>query len=58
MIENDGKENIMNKKRIYKVAVAFLLIALFAVGMVGCASDDCSACGGSGYYQKKDCPFC
>ena len=38
------------------VLMLFTTIATFS----GCGSndDDCFICGGSGYYQKKDCPGC
>lgn len=43
-----------------KRLLALLLAIVMVVGMMGCAgdSDSCPICGGSGYYQKKDCPGC
>ena len=46
------------KKIISLILLVFMLVG---VGMVltSCLdNDDCSICGGSGYYQKKFCPGC
>lgn len=46
------------KKMICLVAV-ILLLATSATLLAGCVDNtDCPICGGSGYYQKKDCPGC
>ena len=46
----------MNKK----LFAIILAVAMLATCLVGCGGndDDCPICGGSGYYQKKDCPGC
>lgn len=45
------------KKILGIILLAIMLLSCIA--MTGCdGDDDCSVCGGSGYYQKKDCPFC
>lgn len=39
--------------------ILILLSVLTCFFAVGCNSEDeCEACGGTGYFQKKDCPFC
>ena len=46
-------------KRFLTILLVALMIATGCVGLVGCGEDDgCFICGGSGYYQKKDCPGC
>ena len=45
------------KKIIIVVLVIVALVSCLALSGCG-GDDDCFACGGSGYYQKKDCPFC
>ena len=45
-------------KRILSFFLMMILL-LSCLILSGCDEDDhCSVCGGSGYYQKKDCPFC
>ena len=48
------------KKMKKVISVILIVVALFScLALSGCGGDDdCFACGGSGYYQKKDCPFC
>ncbi len=46
------------KKTISLIIAVFLLIISVFLFTSCEAEDDCFACGGSGYYQKKDCPFC
>ena len=44
----------------------FISILLIVITLLSCSicltacggDDDCPICGGSGYYQKKDCPGC
>ena len=50
----------MKNKNIAKRFLAVLLSVIFIFSMIGCggSDDECSICGGSGYYQKKDCPGC
>ena len=46
-------------KRAISLIIVVLLLLTSVFAFTGCESDDnCFACGGSGYYQKKDCPFC
>ncbi len=46
-------------KKVISILLIVLLLAISAISLTGCGGDDdCFACGGSGYYQKKDCPFC
>ena len=46
-------------KKIICMALVLFLLVLSTVGFVSCTDDDeCMICGGSGYYQKKDCPGC
>ena len=47
-------------KNLKKVIAVILSVVLVMSIMVGCSGsdDDCPICGGSGYYQKKDCPGC
>ncbi|MBO5925857.1 MAG: hypothetical protein J6Q52_06365 [Clostridia bacterium] len=43
------------------VTVIMLVITMFlcSFSIMGCSDkDNCIICGGSGYYQKKDCPGC
>ena len=48
------------KKNIIKSIVSIVLAFAISLTLIGCTggSDDCYICGGSGYYQKKDCPGC
>ena len=48
------------KKMKKLISIILVVVALFScLALSGCGGDDdCFACGGSGYYQKKDCPFC
>lgn len=45
-----------------KKVVIFVLVACLSLVMVACdgssKSNKCGICGGTGYYQKKDCPGC
>ena len=45
-----------------KKVVTVLSLILVIVGsllLVGCSHDnECGACNGTGYYQKKKCPIC
>lgn len=47
-------------KRIISLLLAIMLLITFSFVLTGCDDDDdkCPICGGSGYYQKKDCPGC
>lgn len=46
------------KKAMVLILSAVYLLA-FAFFLTACDDDsDCPYCGGSGYYQKKDCPGC
>lgn len=46
-------------KRFISLILVVLLIATSAFTLTACDDDDdCPICGGSGYYQKKDCPGC
>ena len=46
-------------KRLLTITMAIITILVCSLSIVGCgSSDDCFICGGSGYYQKKDCPGC
>ena len=45
-------------KRILTIILVVLMIVTCCVGLTACGDDDCFICGGSGYYQKKDCPGC
>ena len=46
-------------KKIISLIIACLLIMSVACSLISCDNDDdCPACGGTGYYQKKDCPLC
>lgn len=50
----------MKRTVICRVISLFLILAI-SLTLIGCADnsdDDCFICGGSGYYQKKDCPGC
>ena len=44
------------------IAIVMIVITLLssAICITSCTDndDDCPICGGSGYYQKKDCPGC
>ncbi len=44
------------------IALVMIIVTLFvcSVCLTGCINSDneCIICGGSGYYQKKDCPGC
>ena len=44
------------KKAICVVLAAVALLSCLILS--GCDDEKCPACHGSGYYQKKDCPFC
>ena len=50
----------MKRRTLSVRLLAVVLLAALSLGLVGCGggSDDCYICGGSGYYQKKDCPGC
>lgn len=46
-------------KKITKRMIAILLVVTMMCTISACGgSDECSMCGGTGYYQKKDCPAC
>ena len=47
------------RKILSVILVVFMIIAC-CVGFTACSDsdDECFICGGSGYYQKKDCPGC
>ncbi len=46
-------------KKVVSILLIVLLLITSAISLTGCGDDDsCMACGGSGYYQKKDCPLC
>ena len=45
-------------KKIICMALVLVLLLLSTVAFVSCTDDECMICGGSGYYQKKDCPGC
>ena len=42
------------------ICMILIAISLFSCTLClsACEDDDCFICGGSGYYQKKDCPGC
>ena len=41
------------------IAIILVMVSLLSCFMLtGCDDGSCGVCGGSGYYQKKDCPFC
>lgn len=40
---------------LFLIAVSILSCSFC---LSACVEEGCFACGGSGYYQKKDCPFC
>jgi hypothetical protein len=45
-------------KKIFSI-ILVLVVLLSCFTLAGCEVDDeCDACGGTGYYQKRDCPFC
>lgn len=49
----------MSKKRIVAKILLIVMAMSLSFGLVGCGGDDdCPICGGSGYYEKKDCPGC
>ena len=52
-------EDINMKKGISLLLVILVFIASI-ITLTSCDSkdDSCFICGGSGYYQKKDCPGC
>ncbi len=35
-----------------------LLLIITATLLTACGDNECGACKGSGYYQKKTCPIC
>lgn len=46
-------------RKISTIILVVLMIATCCVGLTACGDEDgCFICGGSGYYQKKDCPGC
>lgn len=45
-------------KKIISAILALCLLVSMTISLTSCGDDDCFACGGSGYYQKRDCPFC
>ena len=45
-------------KRIMSLILAVSMIISSTIMLTSCVDDECYACGGSGYYQKKDCPLC
>ena len=45
-------------KKLISLILVILLITASAFTLTACDDDDCPICGGSGYYQKKDCPGC
>lgn len=47
-------------KKFLILIIAILLFLTSFLTFSGCSNndDDCFICGGSGYYQKKDCPGC
>lgn len=47
----------MQRKRL--IVILLTVIMILSCALTGCGGDDeCSMCGGSGYYEKKDCPAC
>ena len=54
---NDFKGENM-KKFICMILVVISILSC-VICLSSCGEDDsCFICGGSGYYQKKDCPGC
>ena len=46
-------------KRIVCLVLTVVLLISCTLSFTSCTDDDdCIICGGSGYYQKKDCPGC
>lgn len=46
-------------RKIIALSMAVIMMLSCAVCITSCTDDDeCIICGGSGYYQKKDCPGC
>lgn len=43
------------KKRILCLGLSMLFVLTM---LVGCSSNKCGMCHGSGYYNKKTCPAC
>lgn len=42
-----------------RIITLILAACIMTMSLVACGSDNkCDVCRGSGYYQKKDCPFC
>ena len=45
-----------------KKFICFVLVIVSVLSCVtclaSCGDDSCFICGGTGYYQKKDCPGC
>ena len=46
------------KKGISILLIIVTLLSCFAFTGCGKDDDECPACRGTGYYQKKDCPLC
>ena len=46
-------------KKIISILMIVMTLLSCATCITSCTDDDnCPICGGSGYYQKKDCPGC
>ena len=45
-------------KKIICMILVVLSILSCTLCLASCGEDDCPICGGSGYFQKKDCPGC
>ena len=46
-------------KKIIALVMLLVLLITAAVSLTGCGDEDaCFICGGSGYYEKRDCPGC
>ncbi len=44
--------------RKFLSVVLALVVTMSIFLLTGCGDDECGACNGSGYYQKKKCPIC
>ena len=46
-------------KKIISIILMTIIILSCSLSLFSCGDDDgCFICGGSGYYEKKDCPGC
>ncbi len=47
-------------KKVISMLLTITIILSLAITLTACSDSDekCYICGGTGYYQKKDCPGC